>query len=153
MSADGQIQAEDVIRTYRAIQGHQKRGVMVKVQRVNRGDGWLRKSISKVFNLLFLLMYGVITADVNGTPKFFNREDLQVLKPTSKDSFIDSELMIKAKAFGLNIVEVPATFYQRQRGSSAVRVLPMTLEFLKNLILFRFGRGFKDWLAEECRYE
>jgi hypothetical protein len=98
-------------------------------------------------------VYGVITPDVNGTPKFFHREDLQLLKPTSKDSFIDPELMIKAKALKFSIIEVPATFHQRQCGSSTVKVLPVSFEFLKNMILFRFRGGIKHWLAEERRHE
>jgi len=152
MAADGQIQPEDVLRTYKAIQGTE-RGVMAKAQRINRLDGWRRRFFSKGYNLLFLLLFGVITPDVNGVPKIFHREDLQVLKPTSKDAFTDAELMIKAKSLGFNIVEVPVTSYQRQGGISAVRVIPVSLGFLKNMIQFRWGKGIKDWLAEERRHE
>lgn len=152
MAADGQIQARDVLRTYKAIQGTQ-RGVVAKTQRINRMDGWLRRGVSWVFNLLFRILFGAITEDVNGEPKFFHREDLQLLKPTSKDAFLNAELMIKANILGFNIVEVPLTFQQRRGGISAVRVMPISLEFLKNMIQFRWGKGIKDWLAEERRHE
>jgi glycosyltransferase involved in cell wall biosynthesis len=147
MSSDGQIHSEDVIRTYRAIQGTD-RGVMAKAQRINRADGWLRKFISKVYNLLLLTMFRGITTDINGAPKIFHKEDLQVLKPTSKDWFIDSELMLKAQVLGLDVIEVPVTFYKRESGASAVRLLSTSLEFLRNMVRFRWGTDIKGWLAE-----
>ncbi len=152
MCCDGQTSPDDVLRTFRAIQGTQ-RGVMTKVNRSIRNDGWIRGLSSKAFNLLFRIMFGAITSDINGVPKIFHREDLQLLNPTSKDSFIDPELMIKAKALGFKIVEVPVTSYPRQGGASTVRVLSKSLEFLKNMLLFRFGGGIKAWLTEECHRE
>lgn len=144
MCADGQISAEDVIRAYWAIR-KTKRGVIAKVWRINRADGCLRRSLSWIFNLLFRILYGRTTQDVNGTPKIFHREDLQVLEPGYKDSFIDSELMIKAKALHFKIIEVPAIFHKRLAGDSTVRVLQESFEFLRNLILFRWNRNFQDW--------
>jgi hypothetical protein len=93
-------------------------------------------------------MFGVITPDVNGVPKFFHREDLQVLKPFSKDMAIDPELMIKAKTLGFNIAEVPADFYKRQGGRSAVSVFRYGFEFLKIMIKFRWGKDLENWRAE-----
>lgn len=61
--------------------------------------------------------------------------------------------MIKAKILGFDIVEVPVTFHLRRGGTSTVRVLPLSLEFLKNMIQFRWGKGIKDWLAEEHRHD
>ena len=152
MCCDGQVQAEDVLRIYRAIQGTE-RGTVVKARRINRADGWLRRSVSSVYTLLFSLLFGLITPDINGVPKIFHREDLRLLKPTSKDSFIDPELMIKAKALKFSIIEVPVTFHRRQGGASTVRVLSKSFEFLKDMIQFRFGEGIRDWLAEERCHE
>lgn len=148
MCCDGQISPDDVVHTFQAIQ-NTSRGTMSKVKRITRDDGWVRRSFSKIFNILFLLLFGAITPDVNGVPKIFHHEDLQVLEPFSKDGAIDPELMVKAKALGLNIVEVPVAFYKRQGGSSAVRVLPFGFGFLKSMLQFRFGRRLKDWRAEE----
>ena len=151
MSCDGQIHAEDVIRVYRAIQNTDS-GAIAKVQRINRTDGWVRKIASWIYNLLLSTMFGRITTDINGAPKVFHKEDLQVLKLTSKDWFIDSELMIKAQALGFNIIEVPVTFHERQGGISSVRLLSTSLEFLRSMVLFRWRKSFKGWLAEEKLY-
>ncbi len=148
MCCDGQISPDDVVHTFQAIQ-NTPRGTMSKVKRINRGDGLVRDFSSKSFNLLFRVMFGAITPDVNGVPKFFHREDLQLLNPTSKDSFIDPELMVKAKARGFSLIEVPVPFYQRLGGTSKIRVLSISFEFLRHMIQFRWGKGLRDWHAEE----
>ena len=146
MCCDGQISPADVVHTFQAIQNTRK-GTMSKIKRIRRADGWVRDFSSRSFNLLFRIMFGVITPDVNGVPKFFHREDLHALEPFSKDMAIDPELMIKAKTLGFNIAEVPADFYKRQGGSSAVSVLHYGFEFIKIMIKFRWGRHLKDWRA------
>lgn len=145
MCADGQIAAGDVVRVFRAIQGTEAR-TLAKVRRIDRGDGWLRRSVSSCFNSAFRLMYGAITTDVNGTPKFFLQGDLQLLDPLSKDNFIDAEVMIKAKAAGFHILEIPATFLRRGGGISKIGVLGTSLEFMRHLITFRRDREFMAWV-------
>lgn len=147
MCSDGQVLAEDVIRTYLAIKGT-ARGTLSKVKRIRRDDGLLRWFVSLVYNQLFSILFGRITGDVNATPKIFHKEDIQLLKPTSKDSFIDPELMIKAKTLRFNIIEVPVVFHKRKGGSSKIRVLYTSLEFIKNMLWFRFSNDFKGWLNQ-----
>lgn len=147
MTADSQITADDVIRTFQAIRG-EERGTIVKIRRVNHAHSLVRWLTSKTFNLLFRLLFGAITDDVDGTPKFFYREDLQLLKPTKKDSFLDAEMMIKAKFLKYKIVEVPVSFHKRRGGRSTVRIPREALEFLRNMIQYRWGNRLKDWKAE-----
>ncbi len=152
MGADGQIQAEDVMRTWQKMREASGETV-VKGKRINRADGPLRRSVSWVFNTLFVLLYGPITRDVNGTPKFFYREHLPILNLTSKGSFLDAELLIKAHALRFDIIEVPVTFYPRQGGASTVRVMSKSWEFFKDMIQFRYRNGIKIWLNEIKPYE
>lgn len=145
MCADGQIAAKDVVRAFRAIQGAESR-TLAKVKRIDRGDGWLRRGVSWCFNVAFRLMYGAITTDVNGTPKFFHRADLQLLNPLSKDNFIDAEIMIKAGAAHFRILEISAAFLRRGGGISKIGVLGTSLELMKHLISFRRDREFMAWV-------
>ncbi len=147
MCADGQILPNDVIRTYEAIRNTEA-GTMAKVRRVTRDDGKLRRTMSWFYNTLFSMMYGTITPDVNGTPKVFHCEDLEALRPTSMDGFIETELMVKAKTLGLKIIEVPVAFQKRQGGKSAVQALRTSFEFLMNLLRFRQRKDFQDWCRE-----
>ena len=137
MCPDGQIAPDDAVRTMRLAQECGPRH-LVKVRRMKRGDGRLRKFVSRVYNFLFWLLFGAATADVNGTPKVLHRDDLASVDPRSKDWFIDAEIVIESVRGGIRIVEVPVDFLPRAEGKSHVR-FSTTLEFLKNLLLHRLG--------------
>jgi glycosyltransferase involved in cell wall biosynthesis len=142
--ADGQVSPEDILNIYQAVVKAGP-GAIAKARRVRRQDGGLRGLTSWGYNALFTLIYGRITPDVNGVPKFLAREDLARLDPLSPDSFIDPELMIKARILGMKITEVPVTFLKRQGGRSTVRVLKTSIEFVRNLLGYRRRADFREW--------
>ena len=139
LGSDGQILPEDVVRAFWAVQPFPQGKVVTKVRRVTRGDGPIRWLVTTIYNRLFWVLFGALTDDVNGTPKFFLREDLATLDLGSEDWFLDAEVMIKAKRLGWKLVEVPVDFLPRTRGRSSVRFKTL-FEFLKNLLRWRFGR-------------
>lgn len=142
MCGDGQVLAEDVARVWRTAQSGSCD--LAKVTRRARHDGWVRWLVSRVYNALAFLRFRCLTFDLNGTPKIFARKWLAVLDIRATDWFIDAEIMIKAKALGMRVQEVPVTFLPRQGGSSSVR--PGTaLEFLKNLWAFPRSEEFRAW--------
>lgn len=144
MWADGQVSPEDVAAVCRQSLLEQK-NVMVKVRRITRGDGPLRKFISSVYNMLFKILFGRITPDVNGCPKVAHRDYWWLIDPGIKTSFIDAEIMIKASRLGMNIVEVPVKFLPRRHGGSKVRLIGYIVIFLGDLITYRFGRALPTW--------
>lgn len=143
MCGDGQIKPQDVIKVFNSIRkGNYD---LVKVKRVDRKDGIIRKVLSPVYNFLFLVVFNVGTMDVNGSPKIFKRELLATISPSSKDWFIDAEIMIKAKYLNLKVGEVPVEFLRREKGRSHVE-LTTILEFARNMFNYRLGRGgIKEW--------
>lgn len=143
--ADGQISSEDIVRIFEAGRAAGP-GTIAKARRIRRQDGWLRGLTSRILNSLFTLIYGAITPDVNGSPKFFHRDDLARLDPTSLDSFLDPELMIKARILGMKVIEIPVTFLKRQGGRSTVKVVNTGGEFILNLVRFRRRPDFRKWL-------
>ena len=68
------------------------------------------------------------------------REVLAALNPVSRDWFIDAELMIKAFRKKFKVLEIPVTYYRRNKGKSHVR-LTTSLEFIKNALKFKL-RGY-----------
>ena len=67
--ADGQVDAEDVVRLYEAVASAQG-WVLGKVRRRFRMDGFKRKVVSTGYNLLVLALWPRLgSLDVNGTPK------------------------------------------------------------------------------------
>jgi len=136
--ADAQVAAADVVKVYE-IAARAKSPKLVKVRRRFRMDGWGRKIVSIVYNLMTTTMFaGLGSIDINGNPKVLPRVYLEHMRLESTDWFLDAEVMIKAKRLGLEVLEFNVLAQMREGGTSHVR--PSTCwEFLVNLCRYRFG--------------
>jgi glycosyltransferase involved in cell wall biosynthesis len=134
MCGDGQIAPADVVRVYRRLVREDLD--LCKVVRVARHDGWKRKTMSRIYNFLFSVLFPTSSRDINGTPKLMRRRCYEELGLRSKDWFIDAEIMIKAAEMKYRIGEVDAEFRPRAGGESKVR-LTTAIEFLWNMIRYR----------------
>jgi len=135
---DEQIDSQDVAKIFAAACAGSYD--LVKVSRTVRQDGWQRLVVSSLFNLLFRLMFGGRSTDINGKPKVFRRSAFERLNLTATDWFLDAELMIQAQRLGLSMQEIPAVFKQRQKGASNVRLATL-VEFLRNMWEFRNAKS------------
>lgn len=112
----------------------------VKTYRTKRHDGRYRLLISKIYQLLFRLLYGGKIRDINSGPKLFRSGFFsQILPLNFNDWFIDAEIMIKSvgKLKENELAEIPIEFHPRKFGKSNVKLMTC-FEFLKNLIFYRF---------------
>ena len=130
--ADNQEKSEDLVRMFAALE---RDGVaLYKAVRKNRiNDGLKRIIISRVYNLLFKLLFGLRSRDLNATPKVFTREFMETSRLRSKDWFIDAEMVIKAERTGLPVGEMEIEYLPRLHGKSTVR-LRHIFEFLRNML-------------------
>ncbi len=87
-------------------------------------------------HLLFKLMFGLRSRDLNATPKVFTREFMEASRLRSKDWFIDAEMVIKAERMGLAVGEMEIEYLPRLKGKSTVR-LRHIFEFLRNMVWWR----------------
>lgn len=149
---DAQISAADHIRVYRTMirEGYD----LCKARRVERHDGAVRKFITTSYNaVVFPMLFGVTSTDINGCPKMFRREKLMALDVRSRDWFIDPEIMIRAGELDLKVGEVPVVFHARRHGRSNVK-WKTALEFCINLASYRiaktFGRRFRAEVEPIC---
>jgi glycosyltransferase involved in cell wall biosynthesis len=142
--ADGQVDAEDVVRLYEAVR-HVKGRVLGKVRRRFRMDGPKRKVVSVAYNLfVWLLWPGLGSIDVNGSQKILQAEYLPLLDLESKEWFLDPEIMVKAHYLGVRTLEM--NVFARMRGNGLSHVRPSTcVEFLRNLLRFRFSAAMRRW--------
>jgi glycosyltransferase involved in cell wall biosynthesis len=149
--ADGQVDAEDVVRLYEAVVSAQG-WVLGKVRRRFRMDGLLRKVVSVSYNLLVLLLWPRLgSLDVNGTPKILPRRAVQAMDLRSRGWFLDPEIMIKANRMGLRVLEFNA--FARMRGSGVSHVRVSTCwEFLRSLIHYRFSGELDRWAEELTKW-
>ena len=116
---------------------------LCKTYRIQREDGIYRKFISKIFNLVFSLLFPAKQykrefIDINSKPKAFTREAYNKMILTSNDWFIDAEIMINARDHTFRMSSFPICFYKSERESF---VKPIAIiEFIKNLIYFRLKK-------------
>ncbi|MCH7604958.1 glycosyltransferase family 2 protein [Patescibacteria group bacterium] len=135
VDGDNQIPPKDVVRVYRNLK--EKRLDLVKGRRVERHDGLQRILISKVYNLIFWLLFpSIADGDVDGKPKIFTRELYERLDLQSNDWFVDPEIMIQAKYLGFAFDSVPTVFQKKPHRSGSL-INFHTSSMLKNLIRWR----------------
>jgi glycosyltransferase involved in cell wall biosynthesis len=136
--ADGQVDAEDVVRLYEAADGADGL-VLAKVRRRFRMDGMTRKFVSVAYNLFFRALWpGLRSLDVNGSPKMFPRALVPALQLESRGWLLDAELLVKCHHLGVRILEL--NVFARMRGSGLSHVRAGTVwEFFTKVLSFRFG--------------
>jgi glycosyltransferase involved in cell wall biosynthesis len=141
--ADGQVDAEDVVRLFEAALAAGT-PVLAKVRRRFRMDGLSRKILSALYNLFVRMLWPKLgSIDVNGTPKILPREAILAMNLRSKDWFLDPEIMVKAHYMGIRVLEFNA--FGRLRGAGLSHVKATTCwEFFRNLLVFRFSN---QWLV------
>jgi glycosyltransferase involved in cell wall biosynthesis len=136
VAADGQVDAEDVVRLFEATSS--TRGdVLGKVRRRFRMDGLARKLVSVSYNSFVHVLWPTVGSwDVNGQPRMIARQLLLDMRLESVNWFIDPEMIIKAHHMGVRILEV--NVFARMRGNGLSHVKATTCwEFLRCLLAFR----------------
>lgn len=138
--ADGQVDPDDVVKLFGDATRLSQRK-LVKVRRRFRMDGLKRKIVSIIYNFSTNVLFGGLgSIDINGSPKIIPREYLERMNLQSKDWFLDPEIMIKAKRLGLSVYEKNIFAQLRPGGASNVNSFTC-LEFVKNLLRYRFGKA------------
>ena len=142
--ADGQVDAEDVVRLFEALLpcGPLTLG---KVRRRFRMDGLARKLVSIAYNALVWALWPRLgSIDVNGTPKILHKDVLARMQLESKRWFLDPEILIKARTMKVRVLELNAFARMRGRGLSHVRA-STCWEFLRELLRYRCTGHLSAW--------
>ncbi|HAP70528.1 MAG TPA: hypothetical protein DCR04_12530 [Flavobacteriales bacterium] len=139
IDGDGQFPIESIAACYEIISTTDND--LVKTYRAKGGDGFYRKLISRVYNVLFSSLFpGINTKDANSKPKILTASAYEQMSLKSDDWFIDAEIMLNVRDLKFN--EFPIEFYELAGRSSFVK-LPAVWEFIKNLVEYRLG-GSKE---------
>lgn len=138
--ADGPVAPDDVAAIARRAVAEGP-GALVTAVRLQRRDTWVRRLVSRSYNLVFFFLFGKLTQDINGTPKFIHADDLKRMAPRSRDYFLEAEMMLKAGRLGMRMVPVRVYSRSREGGRSKVsaRLVKACLEFVRNLVRARMG--------------
>ncbi len=137
IDGDNQISVDAIVAAHHLMA---KEGFdVVKGVRKKRQIGFLRIIASECYNLLFRLLFFLPYREINSKPKIMKKEVFDHLRLESKDWFIDTEILIKARRFGYTVGEVHYFDKKRLGGKSSVR-FAVVFEFLGNLFRYRFLR-------------
>jgi glycosyltransferase involved in cell wall biosynthesis len=135
IDGDGQFPIGSIKECYKNI----KKGDydIVKSYRSVRNDGFYRRFISSIYNLLFKILFpNYPIHDVNSKPKIISKVAYDKMILTSNDWFIDAEIMINARRLKLSFFEFPVEFAKLEGRMSFVKFQAI-IEFLTNLIRFK----------------
>lgn len=141
MGGDGQIDPQDVAKIFKHML--KEPYPLYKAHRYRREDGPLRNFVSNIFNKLFVYTFKVNVGDINGSPKIMSRQCYECLNLSSKDWFLDAEVIIKANYLSMKVGEVPVVFRRRHGGRSSVRLCTVW-EFLRNMITYHKRGVFNE---------
>jgi glycosyltransferase involved in cell wall biosynthesis len=112
-ASDGQVRTADCLR----MMPLRDRFELIVGRRRRKQYGPRRKLVSAAFNLLALLLFGVVTHDA-GSVKLFRRDVLQ-LPYLSRGPFREAERIIRARRRGYRIGAIPIEHLPRRGGVAA----------------------------------
>lgn len=108
---------------------------MVIGYRIKRKDPAMRKFLSWVYNSLVGFVFDLNVKDIDCAFKIFNKKIFDKIKIRSNRFFINTEILVKAKYYGFNIIEIGVPHFPRIAGKSTIsfKYIPMTLANLFEL--------------------
>lgn len=98
---------------------------------------WMRRFQSEVYNRLIRTIFSLKIRDVNCSMKIYHRSVLESFQIQSTSSFIDAEMLIKAKKNGFTIFQFPVTHYPRISGRAGGSKPSVIIDTLKDI--FNYG--------------
>jgi len=138
---DLQVLPDDVEKVFRVFSASaNKESLLVKGDRKLRFDSWQNQFVSNVYTKLSNIILGLMVRDVNGLPKMFHRNLLNLLPEERMKTFVfDSQLILVARMNEWEILEVDVTFHARREGVSSwsKKRLQVYFEVLKQILRLR----------------
>jgi glycosyltransferase involved in cell wall biosynthesis len=104
--------------------------------RRNRSEGIKREIMSWVYNRIIRSLFGLKVIDVNFAFKMIRRDVLRYITLDSEGSFIDAELLIRARRLGATIAEIGLDYYPRTAGVSTLASMSVVMKIFEEMWSF-----------------
>lgn len=111
--------------------------------RRERQDPWIRRFLSFGYNVLMQLLFDVQVRDIDCAFKLFRRKMLESVQIESQRFFVNTELLVKARANRFRIMETGVDHFPRQydRSKVSIREIPRTLREVIRIWRLVHGRS------------
>jgi glycosyltransferase involved in cell wall biosynthesis len=117
--ADLPFDMHDVHRAIRLLRYYD--ADIVSAYRFDRtGEGYIRTVYSFFYNMLVRVLFGVRMRDINFAFKICRTRIFEHVTLKSEGSFIDAELMVRAKKLGFTVIQFGTDYFPRTRGVSTL---------------------------------
>ena len=97
--------------------------------------------MSKMYNFLVRLLFGLKLHDINSGFKAYKRKALEGLMLTSKSPFIDAEIFIETKKRGFKIKQYGLVFDLRTGGRSSISRFGIVARTFWDMLRYRLQSG------------
>lgn len=101
------------------------------------GEGSLRSIYTFIYNLLIRRLFGVRMRDINFAFKLCKRRIFDDIELVSEGSFIDAELIIRAKKLGFEVTQFGVDYFPRTRGVSTLSSPKVILKIVREMFALR----------------
>jgi len=140
MCSDGQDNPDVLPKCVRMLE--ENKADFVKGKRVDRMY-WQRRLISRVYNRLAGILFGLDLTDINMHPKVFRRELVKGIDLISRCESVDLEIVLRAQKKGYKIVEIPMKERIREGGKSSVNI-KVALKMFVDILSYKWGNKGKS---------
>ena len=111
---------------------------IVSAYRFDRtGEGYVRTVYSAFYNGLVRVLFGVKMRDINFAFKLCRGSLLREIELKSEGSFIDAELVIRARKTGKSVIQFGVDYFPRTRGISTLSSPAVIRKILREMFSLR----------------
>jgi glycosyltransferase involved in cell wall biosynthesis len=111
---------------------------IVSAYRFDRvGEGTSRAIYTFFYNVLIRRLFGVRMRDINFAFKLCRRRVFDDVVLVSEGSFIDAELIIRARKLGFHVIQFGVDYFPRTRGDSTLSSLAVIRRIVAEMLQLR----------------
>ena len=134
--ADLPFDMDELVKACRVMRHYE--ADIVSAYRFDRtGEGYVRVVYSAIYNSLVRWLFGVRLRDINFAFKLTRRQVFDKVTLESEGSFIDAELIVRARRHGYKVVQFGVDYFPRTRGVSTLSSPAVIVKLLREMFTLR----------------